>query len=53
MIRTKGWGVKVLWKDKSTNWIPIAEIKESKYIEVSKDAIAFKHDMGPAFNWWV
>ena len=21
MITTKGWDVKVLWKDKSTNWI--------------------------------
>ena len=30
VIKTKGWGVKVLWKDKSTNWIPPSEIKEAK-----------------------
>ena len=53
MITTKGWDVKVLWKDKFTNWIPLAEIKESNQIVVAEDAILFKHNMGNEFNWWV
>ena len=50
MITTKGRYFKVLWKDKSTNCIPLAEIKESNPIEFSEAAIAFKHDSEPAFN---
>ena len=53
MITTKGWDVKVFWKDKSTNWILRDEIKDSNPIEVVEDAIVFKHDRKPAFNWWV
>ena len=53
VVTTKGWDVKVRWKDKSTNWIPLAEIKESNPIEVAEASIAFKHDKEPAFNWWV
>ena len=53
VITTKDWGVTFLWKDKSTIWIPLAEIKESNPIEVAEDAISFKHDRETAFNWWV
>ena len=53
VITTKFWDVKVLWKDKPTNWIPLAKIKESNTIEVDEAAIHFKHDREPAFNWWV
>ena len=51
VITTKVWDVKVLWKDKSTNWIPLDEIKESNPIEVAEADIEFKHNMEPAFNW--
>ena len=53
VITTKGWDVKVRWKDKSTNWIPLAEIKEANPLEVAEAAIALKVDRQPAFNWWV
>ena len=53
VITTKGWDVQVRWKDKSTNWIPLSEIKESNPVEVAEAAIAFKFDKEPAFNWWV
>ena len=53
VITTKGWDVKFCWKDRSTNWIPLAEIKESNPIGFAKAAISFKHDSTPAFNWWV
>ena len=53
VITTKGWNFKVSWKDKSTNWIPLSEIKESNTIELVEAAIEFKHDREPALNWWV
>ena len=53
MITTKYWHVKVRWKDKSTNWIPLAEIKGSNPIEVAGAAISFNNDREPAFNSWV
>ena len=53
VITTKGWDVQVRWTDKSTNWIPLSEIKESNPIEVAEAAIAFTIDNEPAFNWWV
>ena len=53
VITTKGWDVKVRWKDKSTNWIPLTEIKEANPLEVAEAAIALKVDRQPAFNWWV
>ena len=53
VITPKGWDIKVHWKDKSTNWIPFAEIKESNPIKVAEAAIKFNHERGLAFNWWV
>ena len=47
VITTKVWYVKVIWRDKSANWIPISEIKESNPIEVFEDAISVKHDREP------
>ena len=51
VITTKGWDLKVCCRDKSTNWIPLAEIKESNPIEVAEAALEFKHDREPEFNW--
>ena len=51
VITTKGWDVQVRWTDKSTDWIPLAEIKESNPIEIAEVAIAFNVDKEPAFNW--
>ena len=50
VITTKFLDVKVCWKDKSTNWIPLAEIKESNPVEVAEDSISFKNDSKPVFN---
>ena len=38
-------------ENKSTNWISLAETKESNPIGVAEAAIEFKHDNEPAFNW--
>ena len=53
VITTKGWDVQVKWEDQSTNWIPLALIKEANPIEVAEFAVANKYADEPAFKWWV
>jgi hypothetical protein len=50
---TKGWKLCVQWKDGSTCWESLRDLKESNPIEVAEYAIANKLVSEPAFNWWV
>ncbi len=50
---TKGWELCVEWKDKSTNWIPLKDLKASKPLQVAQYAIAHNIAGKPAFSWWV
>ncbi len=52
-LTTKGWDLCVQWKDGSTSWIPLKDLKESNPIEVAEFAIAHKIEHEPAFAWWV
>ena len=53
VVTTRGWDVQVRWKDQSTNWLPLANLKESNAIEVAEAAIAHGVAKEAAFNWWV
>ena len=49
---TKGWLFLVKWKDGTSSWVPLCELKESNPIETaeyakSRDLLKF-----PAFAWW-
>ena len=50
---TKGWSLCVLWKDNSTSWECLADLKESHPVKVAEYAVAQGIDHKPAFNWWV
>ena len=50
---TKGWKLCVQWKDGSTSWEPLKDLKESNPVEVAEYAVANKLVSEPAFNWWV
>ena len=50
---TKGWEIKVHWKDGSTSWVPLKAIKDSNPIELMEYAVAQQIDTEPAFNWWI
>ena len=50
---TKGWELLVEWKDSSTNWVSLKDIKESYPVEVAEFALATRISMEPAFAWWV
>ena len=40
------------WKDGSTSWVPLKDLKESNPIEVAEFAIAHRIEHEPAFAWW-
>jgi hypothetical protein len=50
---TIGWKLAVVWKDGSTTWQHVKDLKESHPIEVAESAIANKIVSEPAFAWWV
>lgn len=50
---TRGWRLCVEWKDGSTSWERLADLKESNPVEVADYAIAKGIDSEPAFAWWV
>ena len=50
---TKGWELCVEWKDGSTTWERLADLKESNPVEVAEYAVAQGIHDEPAFIWWV
>ena len=50
---TKGLELSIEWKDGSTNWVSLKDIKKSYPIEVAEFALATCISMEPAFAWWV
>jgi hypothetical protein len=50
---TKGWQMCIAWKNGTTTWEPLKNLKESNPVEVAEYAIANKIDHEPAFVWWV
>ena len=50
---TKGWDLCVKWKDGSTEWVPLKELKESNPIQLVEYARANQLENEPAFVWWV
>jgi hypothetical protein len=50
---TIGWQVCCQWKDGSTSWENLADLKESHPIEIAEYAVTKGINLEPAFNWWV
>ena len=50
---TKGWELCVCWKDGSTTWVKLKELKNSFPIELAQYAVSNKIASMPAFAWWV
>ena len=50
---TKGWQLLVNWKDGSSSWEPLKDLKESNPIEVAQYAVMNQISDEPAFAWWV
>ena len=50
---TQGWKLCVLWKDGSTSWERLADLKELNPGECAEYAVANKLTTQPTFAWWV
>ena len=50
---TKGWKFLVSWKDESSTWVTLKDLKESNPVQVAEYVVANKLSEEPAFNWWV
>jgi hypothetical protein len=53
IITTKGWQLYVRWKDQSTSWVELRDLKESNPVELAEYAVAHHLQSQPAFQWWV
>ena len=49
---TKGWYLKVQWKDGTGQWIPLKDIKESNPVSTAEYALSNDLMDEPAFKWW-
>jgi hypothetical protein len=50
---TKGWKLLVQWKDGTSSWIPLKDLKESNLVETAEYAVANKIMGEPAFARWI
>jgi len=50
---TKGWELEVEWRDGTTTWVPLKDLKEPNPVEVAEYAVANKLAEEPAFAWWI
>ena len=50
---TKGWYLKVQWKDGTGQWIPLEDLKESNPITTAEYALSNKLMDESTFKWWV
>jgi hypothetical protein len=50
---TIGWQLCCQWKDGSTSWEKLADLKESHPIETAEYVKFLGIDHEPVFNWWI
>ncbi len=50
---TKGWFIHCRWKDGSTSWEKLSDLKESHPVQVAEFAVQMGVALEPGFNWWV
>ena len=50
---TKGWEFLIKRRDVSESWIPLADLKEYKPLDITEYATRNKIEKEPVFSWWV
>ena len=53
VVTTKGWQLKLQWKNGSVSWMHLKDMKDAFPIDVAEYAVAHNIDSEPAFAWWV
>ncbi|GAX24495.1 hypothetical protein FisN_18Lu065 [Fistulifera solaris] len=52
IITTKGWEILVRWKDGSTDWIALKDLKNTYPVELAEYAVKHELQEMPAFAYW-
>lgn len=47
------WDLQVEWKDGSSSWLTLKDLKNSNSVDVAKYAKANRIDLESAFDWWI
>ena len=50
---TRGWEIYAEWKDGSTDWIALKDVKDSYPVQLAEYAVANGLQDEPVFAWWV
>jgi hypothetical protein len=50
---TQGWQICVKWRDGTTSWEHLKDLKEANPIETAEYATSHSLSSLPAFSWWV
>ena len=50
---TKGWKLCIRWKDGTSTWERLSDVKESNPVQVAEYSVAANIHQEPAFDWWV
>ena len=50
---TKGWEILLQWKDGSTTWVKLKDVKDSNPVPLAEYAVQLRIAEEPAFAWWV
>ena len=50
---TKGWEILLLWKDGSSSWEKLKDVKESYPVQLAEYSLQHKISEEPAFTWWI
>ena len=50
---TKGWEILVQWKDGSTSWEKLKDVKQSYPTQLAEYSVEKRISKEPAFGWWV
>ena len=50
---TRGWHLLVNWKDGTSEWVALKDLKHSNPVELAEYAVRNKISDEPAFAWWV
>ena len=52
VMTTKGWKIKIKWKDGSMDWLPLSQVKNANPVELAEYAYHAGIQNEPAFCWW-
>ena len=50
---TKGWSFHIKWRDGTTSWVDLKELKEINPVDITEYATACRIQDEPAFAWWL